>query len=58
MVVADGAFKLADVIYRQDGDHTKAEELASESLRILSLIDDSNHNRVGRTCSPLASILS
>jgi hypothetical protein len=36
----------------------KAEELARESLRITSLINDSNHHRVGMTCSLLASILS
>jgi hypothetical protein len=55
--VATGAFILADVIYRQEGDLIKAEELARESLRITSLIYDSNHNRVGGTCSLLASIL-
>jgi tetratricopeptide (TPR) repeat protein len=55
--VADGAYNLADVIYRQDGDLMKAEELARESLRITSLINDSNHYSVGRTCSFLANIL-
>jgi hypothetical protein len=30
--VADGAYNLADVIFRQDGDLIKAEELARESL--------------------------
>jgi tetratricopeptide (TPR) repeat protein len=41
--MATGAFNLADVFYRQKGDYTKAEEFARESLRIRSLIFDSNH---------------
>jgi tetratricopeptide (TPR) repeat protein len=55
--VAEGAYNLADVIYRQDGDLIKAEELARESLRITSLLNDSNHYSVGRVCCLLASIL-
>jgi tetratricopeptide (TPR) repeat protein len=55
--VATGAFNLADVIYKQDGDLIKAEELARESLRITSLINDSNHHTVGRAYSLLAGIL-
>jgi tetratricopeptide (TPR) repeat protein len=55
--VATGAYNLADVIYQQDGDLIKAEELARESLRIFSLINGSNHHRVGRACSLLANIL-
>jgi hypothetical protein len=55
--VADGAYNLANVIFRQDGDLIKAEELARESLRIISLVEDSNHYRVGNTCNLLANIL-
>jgi hypothetical protein len=55
--VADGAYNLANVIFRQDGDLIKAEELARESLRIVSLADDSNHDRVGKACHLLADIL-
>jgi tetratricopeptide (TPR) repeat protein len=44
-VVASGAYNLANVIYQQDGDLLKAEELARESLRI-------------NPCNLLASILS
>jgi tetratricopeptide (TPR) repeat protein len=54
---ATGAYNLADVIFQQDGDLLKAEELARESLRITSLINGSNHCRVGRTCSLLTGIL-
>jgi tetratricopeptide (TPR) repeat protein len=53
--VAEGAYNLANVIYQQDGDLIKAEELARESLRIGSLIND--HHSVGRTCGLLANIL-
>jgi hypothetical protein len=55
--VATGAYNLANVIYRQKGDLIKAEELSRESLRIESLINDSNHYNVGRACSLLSSIL-
>jgi hypothetical protein len=55
--VATGAYNLTDVLYRQEGDEIKAEEFARESLRITSLINDSNHHRVGRTCCLLADIL-
>jgi hypothetical protein len=48
--VAEGAYNLADVIYKQKGDLIKAEELIRESLCIGSLIYDSNHQRVGRSC--------
>jgi hypothetical protein len=54
--VAEGAHNLANVIYRQDGDLKKAEELARESLRIASLVKDSNHYRVGMACNLLANI--
>jgi tetratricopeptide (TPR) repeat protein len=56
--VAEGAFNLANVIYRQKGDLIKAEELARESLRIRTLIYDSNDNTVDLSCGLLASILS
>jgi tetratricopeptide (TPR) repeat protein len=56
--VAEGAYNLANVIYQQKGDLIKAEELARESLRIRSLIFDSNAQIVGNSCSFLANILS
>jgi hypothetical protein len=56
--VATGAYNLADVIYKQKEDLMKAEELARESLRIASIIDNSNHYSIGRSCSLLANILS
>jgi hypothetical protein len=69
--VARGAFNLADVIYQQKreastladliykrkGDLIKAEELARESLRIRSLIFDSNDQIVGMSCDLVANIL-
>jgi hypothetical protein len=55
--MARGVFNLADVIYRQNGDFTKAEMLARESLRIRSLIFDSNHQSTGRSCNLLAHVL-
>jgi hypothetical protein len=55
--IAKGAYNLANVIYEQKGDLMKAEELARESLRITSLINDSNHQSVGSICNLLANIL-
>jgi hypothetical protein len=55
--VATGAYNLADVIYRQGGDLIKAEELTRESLRIKSLLYDSNHSNIGRACCLLANVL-
>jgi hypothetical protein len=55
--VAEGAYNLANVIFQQKEDLIKAEELARESLRIVSLINDSNRQRVGRICCLLADIL-
>jgi hypothetical protein len=55
--VAIGAYCLADVFNQQLENLVKAEELARESLRILSLINDSNHHKVGRACGLLADIL-
>jgi hypothetical protein len=56
--IARGAFNLANMVYRQKGDFTRAEELARESLRITSLINDSNDHSIGRACSLLASTLT
>jgi tetratricopeptide (TPR) repeat protein len=56
-VVAEGAYNLANVIYKQGRDLMKAEELARESLRIASLIKDSNQYSVGGACNLLANIL-
>jgi tetratricopeptide (TPR) repeat protein len=55
--IATGAYNLADVIYRQRGDLTKAEELARESLRIRTRLNGSNHNSVGVSSLLLAHIL-
>jgi tetratricopeptide (TPR) repeat protein len=57
-VVARGAYNLADVIFRQNGDLIIAEELARESLRIRSLINDSNYHSVGCSCNLLATVLN
>jgi tetratricopeptide (TPR) repeat protein len=58
-VVAVGAYNLANVLYRQDGDLIKAEELARESLRIRTLIYGSNNYavEVSWSCDLLAGIL-
>jgi hypothetical protein len=55
--VAEGAFNLANVIFRQNGDLIKAEELARESLRIRILLYGINHHSVGLSCELLAIIL-
>jgi hypothetical protein len=55
--VAMGAYNLANVIFQQKGDLIKSEMLARESLRIESLINNSNHQSVGRACNLLAAIL-
>jgi tetratricopeptide (TPR) repeat protein len=55
--VAEGAYNLANIIYQQNGDLIKAEELARESLRITSLINYSYHHRFGKICSLLANAL-
>jgi hypothetical protein len=57
-LVANGAYNLANVLHRQDRDLMKAEELARESLRIRTLIHDSNYNTVDLSCNLLARILS
>jgi hypothetical protein len=53
--VANGAFNLADVIYKQKGDVIKAEGLARESLRITQ-IGSSDCNEVAICCDLLANI--
>jgi tetratricopeptide (TPR) repeat protein len=59
--VAEGAYNLASVIFQQEGDLIKAEELARESLRIRTLIYDSDHDSLdvsyGNICGLLATIL-
>jgi tetratricopeptide (TPR) repeat protein len=55
--VAMGSYNLADVIYRQDRDLLKAEELAREALRIRSLIYNSDNFSIGGSCDLLARIL-
>ncbi len=49
--MARGAYNLAYVIFQQNGDLIKAEELARESLRIRTLKYGSDHLSVGRSCS-------
>jgi hypothetical protein len=56
--MARGAYNLANVIYRQEGDLIKAEMLARESLRIRTLIYGSDHGIVQISCYLLANILS
>jgi hypothetical protein len=55
--MATGAFNLASVILHQNGDLIRAEVLARESLRIRSLINDDNDQRVGGDCNLLANVL-
>jgi hypothetical protein len=56
--VAEGAYNLADVIYRQDdGDLIKAEKLARESLLIRTRLYGSHHHRMNKNCGLLAKIL-
>jgi hypothetical protein len=54
-LVATGAYNLANVIFQQNGDLMKAEELARESLRIRTLIHDIN---IGSGFDLLARIMS
>jgi hypothetical protein len=53
--VAEGTYNLANVIFAQKGDLIKAEELARESLRIRSIINDRNDVRC--SCRLLAHVL-
>jgi hypothetical protein len=56
--VAEGAYNLADVIYRQDdGDLIKAEKLARESLLIRIRLHGSNHHSIGSNSRFLGKIL-
>jgi hypothetical protein len=52
-----GAYNLADVIYRQNGDMVKAEVLAREALRIRTLVCSSNFHSIGISSDLLARIL-
>jgi tetratricopeptide (TPR) repeat protein len=53
--IATGAFNLANVIYRQDGDLIRAEKLARDALRIRN--QSPNCENVGISCALLAEIL-
>jgi hypothetical protein len=54
LLLAMGADNFANVIFKQNGDLMKAEELARESYRIRTLIHDQN---LGLSCNLLAGIL-
>jgi hypothetical protein len=54
--VAMGAYDLANVILRQDGDLIKAGKLARESIRIRTQLFGSNYNTVGMYCDHLGNI--
>lgn len=45
------------MIFQQNGDLVKAEELARECLRITYLRNDSNHHSVGSNSNFLANVL-
>jgi hypothetical protein len=55
--MATGAYNLALVIYKQKGDLIKAEMLARESFRIMTLKFGSDNHIFGATCDLLARIL-
>jgi hypothetical protein len=55
--VLQGALNLAEVIYRQNGDSMKAEELARESLRIRKKVHGCDHHSIGAACSLIGRIL-
>jgi hypothetical protein len=55
--MARGAYNLADVIHRQNGDLKKAEELGRECLHIGILAYGSSQNEVGLGCNLLVRIL-
>jgi hypothetical protein len=58
--VANGAYNLANVnvMYRLDGDLTKAEKLVRLSLLIRTRLHGSNDRRIGTSCTLLAQILT
>jgi hypothetical protein len=57
-IVADAAYYLADIIFRQhNGDLIKAEELAREAIRIVNKLDDAQHSEVSENYLLLAKIL-
>jgi tetratricopeptide (TPR) repeat protein len=55
--VVTGAYNLADVIRRQDGDLIKAEKLARGCLRIRTRLYGPDHGKVGPNVLLLAKIL-
>jgi tetratricopeptide (TPR) repeat protein len=55
--IAMSTYSLADVIHRQKGDLLKAEKLAREALRIISLVHNSDDQRIGSNCNLLSRIL-
>jgi tetratricopeptide (TPR) repeat protein len=55
--VAMGAFNLANVIYIQEGDFKKAEELSRDSIRIRTKLFGGHNFNLGITCRLLADIL-
>jgi hypothetical protein len=55
--MAKGAYSLADVIYRQDGDLIKAEGLVRDALRLRTLVYGGDHGYVVESCCLLANIL-
>jgi tetratricopeptide (TPR) repeat protein len=55
--IATCAYNSANVIFKQNGDLIKAEELAREALRIQTLIFGSDNNDLGISCDLLARIL-
>jgi tetratricopeptide (TPR) repeat protein len=56
--VANGACNLADVIFHQEGDLKKAEELAREALRIKTISYSSENHAASKSCDLSAQILS
>jgi len=56
--VAEGAYNLADVIHKQNGDLSRAELLARESLRIRCRLPGNRTAMIGRSCTQLAKILT
>jgi tetratricopeptide (TPR) repeat protein len=55
--MALGAYNLANVIYQQNGNFTKSEELAREALRITILVHGSDNFALGMHYQFLARIL-
>jgi hypothetical protein len=55
-VMALGSYNLANIIFQQDGDFMKAENLARDAVRIRTLIDSKDHN-VRISCNLLGNLL-